>query len=160
MSCENYAWDLEERVEDAFVALLTAGVGRPCMIVAAYTVKVVKFPLVVVQAQASDNESEQATFNGKRKFNIVVAITTEAVNRDPNAQQPALMETAREQHRAFKSEVIGRLASTKLHDELNALMPQGIIFSLAHMTGQAKDAGDGKIVTEQTVEVIANPIEF
>jgi hypothetical protein len=160
MSMPQYPWDLEERTEDALVALLKAGVGRVSMIIAARTVAPARYPLVVVEAQGSENVSDPALFNGRRRISIVVAIVTEAVNNSPELTQPELLETARETHRAFKSAVIGSLASTALQDELNQAGVAGIEFSSAHLTGQSRDSGDGKLTTEQTLEIICSPKEI
>ena len=160
MSFKQYKWDIEERVEDAFVALLKANVGRDCMIIPARWVVVAKFPLVVVDASTSDNESDTAIFNGQRRISVTVAISTEAINNSNELGQAELLEDAREQHRAVKSSVLGVLASTALHDELNALQVQGITFSMAHMTAQARAVEDNKLITEQTIDVIACPKEI
>ncbi len=152
-------WDLEERVEDAFVAHIKTAIGERCMIKAAREVFTAKFPLIVVEAQSSDNVSDEAQFNGKRRMNVLVALTTEAVNY-PETGQPEWMRNARENHRAVKSQMIEALASAKLQDYLNAAGVPGVIFSMAHMTQQNRDVGEGKIITEQTMDVIANPLEI
>jgi hypothetical protein len=157
MSLEQYPWDLEERVEDALVAYLkTKCADLVAMIVPAYTVQKVRYPLIVVEAQASDNHNDDAEFSGRRQMDVVVAITTEAVNESAGL----LPENARERHRAVKSKVLGYLASrNKLQDDLNAMGQAGVLFSLAHLTAQGRDVGGGKIVTEQTLDVIAQPLE-
>lgn len=160
MSFQQYRWDIEERVEDAIVALLKANVGRDCMIIQARSVVVAQFPLVVVDASTSDNVSDTATFNGQRRVSVTVAISTEAINQSPELTQAELLEDAREQHRAVKSSVIGVLASTVLHDELNALQLEGIAISMAHMTAQTRSVEDNKLITEQTLDVIACPKEI
>jgi len=160
MSFQQYPWDMEERVEDAIVALLKANAGRTAMIIAARTVVAAKYPLVVVEAVDSNNHSEDATFNGHRDISVKVAIATEAVNYSADLGQAELIETAREQHRAVKNAVIGVLASTVLHEELNELQPQGVVFSMASMSDQSRDVGDGQLTTEQNIDVIAIPKEI
>lgn len=154
-----YPWDLEERVEDAFVALLKQSVGN-AMIIPARSVVVAKYPLVVVDAGESNNEKEEANFNGQRRFNVTVAISTEAVNYSEEHSQLELAATARETHRIFKAQVIGALASDALHTELNALGTQGVTFSQAHMTAQTRNGAENKYITEQTLDVIACPKEI
>ncbi len=160
MSMEQYPWDLEERVEDALVAYITNFVGRVAMIIPARTVITAQYPLVVVQAGDSDNASDDAQFNGKRRCDVTVAIVTEAVNYSTEHGAAESMETAREQHRVIKSQVLGGLASTRLQDALNDLGVAGVLFSQAHMTDQTRDQGDGKLTTEQTLDVIAQPKEI
>lgn len=160
MSMKTYPWDLEERAEDAVVALLKANVSRVVMISAAREVKLAKFPLVRVEAQPSDNANQDAGPNGLRRFNIIVAISTEAVSYNAELGQPELLETARESHRVIKDEVIGCLMGCTSHEDLNALGVAGITFSQAHCTTQTRDTGDNKLVTEQTLDVIATPKEI
>ena len=153
---EQYPWDLEERVEDAFVALLKIAIGDAACIIAARTVTTARYPLIVVEAGDSDNANDDATFNGMRRLDVTVALTTEAVNRTDKS----LLQDAREKHRAVKSQVIGVLASKALQDALNALGVPGVQFSMAHLTAQRRDAGDGKLTTEQDLDVIACPKEI
>ena len=160
MSMKTYPWDLEERAEDAIVALLKANVGRVAMITAAREVVVAKYPMIRVEAQPSENSNQDSGPNGLRRFNIIVALLTEAVNYNAELRQEELLETARESHRAIKSEVIGCLMGCTSHEELNALGIAGITFSQAHCTTQTRDAGEGKLVTEQTLDVIATPKEI
>lgn len=157
MSLETYQWDLEENVEDAIVALLRDKLaGTIAMVLPAYTVQAVKYPLIVVEAGASDNHSDEGEFNGRRRMDVTVAITTEAVNK----HEGVLPEDARARHRQIKSAVLGWIASVnELHTELNAMNPTGVKFSQAHMTGQDRSVGANKIITEQTLDVIAQPLE-
>jgi len=154
-----YPWDLEERVEDAIVALLKNSVGG-AMILAARSVQVVKYPLVVVDAGESNNENDQSNFNGQRKFNVTVAITTEAANYSTELGAMELVSTARETHRNFKALVIGALASDTLHEDLNGVGVSGVTFSQAHMTLQTRNGAESKYITEQTLDVIACPKEL
>ena len=160
MSMKQYPWDLEERAEDAIVAYLKATVGRATLVRAAREVVAPKFPMITVSAGDSNNQNEPANFNGFRRFDVVVIIATEAVNYNEQIGQAEELETARESHRAVKSDAIGSLASTALHDDLNALQPQGIVFSQAHLTAQSRGVDDNCIVTRQTLDVIAAPKEI
>lgn len=160
MSMMQYPWDLEERVEDAIVAHLKSLVGVICDIRPARLIEEERFPMVVVQCGESNNENDNAQFNGQRRMNVTVAIVTEAINNSDQLTTAELLQTARETHRALKSQVIGALASTALQDELNATQTAGLTFSMAHMTNQTRDAGDGKLVTEQVLDVIAGVKEI
>lgn len=160
MSMTAYRWDLEESVEDALVAHLKRNIGRACMVAPAYEVAVAKFPLVLVHATNSNNENDLALFNGQRRISVTVAIVTEAVNFSEALGPAEALATSRDNHRAVKSDVIGILASAALQDELNELGLPHVLFSAAHLTAQTRDAGDGKINTEQTLDVIACPKEI
>ena len=159
MSFSAYPWDLEERVEDAFVALIKNAIGA-AMVIPARSVVAVKYPLVVVDAGESNNENDQATFNGQRRFNVTVAISTEAVNYSTELGAMELAATARETHRNFKALVIGALASDALQDDLNGVGVAGVTFSQAHMTAQTRNGAENKYTTEQTLDVIACPKEI
>lgn len=160
MSMKQYPWDLEERAEDALVAYLRANVGSVAMISADREVKVAKYPLVRVGVTTSDNETNDAGPSGVKRFDVVVAIITEAVNYNKELGAAELLNTAREDHRIIKSDVLGCLMGLTTHDDINALGSQGITFSQCHCTTQTRDAGDGKLVTEQTLDVIAQPKEL
>jgi len=160
MSMKSVPWDLEERAEDAFVAYLKGNVGRACLVRAAREVCVAKYPLITVSAESSDNASTDASFNGHRRFSVSVTIATEAVNFNAETSQLEYIETAREAHRAVKSDVIGSLAGATVHEDLNDMQLQGINFSQAHCTSQTRGVDDNKLVTVQLIDVIAQPREI
>lgn len=160
MSMIGYPWDLEERVEDAIVAHIKALTGTIKMCVPWRTVTRAQYPLVVVQAETSDNHSDTGEFTGRRAIPLTVNIVTEAVNKNGPKGTIEYLQTARDAHRAIKSEVIGALAGTKTHDELNELGTEGVEFSQACITQITADAGDGKLTTMITVDVIAQPKEL
>ena len=160
MSMPDYQWDLEERVEDCIVAHIEKHVGRVAMIIPARTVVQARYPLVVVEATQSGNHSDTGRFTGRRQMDVVVAVCTEAVNEaGPEGSQQAL-EDARTAHRVIKSQVIGALAGNTVHDELNEIGTAAVAFSQCYMTIQRRDAGSGLLVTEQVLDVIAQPKEL
>jgi hypothetical protein len=160
MSLVGYPFDLEERVEDAIVAHIKAVTGGIKMVVPWRTQAIAAYPLVVVQCEGSDNHSDVGEWTGRRRLQVVVSIVTEAVNNngDPGTDEQFL--TSREIHRRVKSEVVGALAGTKVHEELNTIDVQGVLFSQCHIVAQTADAGDGKLVTMQQLDVIAQPKEI
>jgi len=160
VSLEQYPWDLEERAEDCFVAYLEKNVMRLAMVIPSRTVAEAKFPLVVVEAGESNNKNGTAPFTGKRQFNLTVNLVTEALNNNGADGTPEKNETGRETHRVIKSQLLGALAGNELHTALNDVGIPGIEFSSAHMTGQTRDTGDGKFITIQTIEVLAQPKEL
>lgn len=158
MTMETYPWDLEERIEDAFVAYLKAKVTRVAMVTSSFDPKKAEFPLVVVDAGDGDNKNDTAPFTGKRKMDVTIALTIEAINNNGDAGEEAALETARQQFRAIRSELLGWIAGNDLHIELNSVGIDGVKFSQAFMTAQSRDAGSGRIIMEQMVEVIAQPV--
>ena len=160
MSLTQYPWDLEERAEDAIVAHLKNTVPSVAMVIPAKTVIQARYPLVVVEAQQSDNKNDTAPFTGKRRFNVRVAMAIEAINNNGEIGSLESLETARERFRNVKSPILGALAGNELHDLLNDSGVDGILFSQAHLTTVLSDAGDGKITMEATLDVIAQPKEL
>jgi len=153
----NGRWDLEEAVEDAIVAYVRKATGELAMVIPSRTIAEARYPLVVIDAGSSDNASvsNQGTtpFTGRRSMAVTVAIVTEAINFPADDE----VRTARDHHRAVKSPIIAALAGNTVHEDLNALAMPGVLFSQCHMTAQSRDQGDGRIVTEQTLDVIAQP---
>lgn len=153
-------WDLEERVEDAIVGYLRREVGETAHIVAARTLTVARYPLVVVEVTDSDNDHASGPMDGRRRLSAVVAITTEALNLNTGPGARVGTMDARDAHRAIKASVIQALAGDTVHADLNAMEPEGVAFSQCHATRQDRDAGDGKMVTEQTLDILAQPQEI
>jgi len=159
MTTEHYRWDLEECIEDAFVGYVKNYAYRVSMVTAANEVHEAKFPLVVVSCEQSRNKNDDSTFSGKRLIDVTLHIVTEAINYNGDGGTAEALESARETHRIIKSQVIGIFAGTDVHTELNNLDPVGVLFSSVHLMGQTRDVGDGKLITEQMLEVIAQPRE-
>jgi hypothetical protein len=155
-----YCWDIEERVEDALVAHIKALVTDVTMVIPARAAETVAFPLVLVEAQTSENASDTGRFNGARKINVHIGIITEALNLNGEEGTIEALRTAREQHRIIKSSVIGALAGNTVHEDLNDRQPEGVQFSLAHWEGLSRDAGDGKIITMLAMNITASPKEI
>ena len=153
-------WDLEERVEDAIVSFLKGLFTDIAMVEAAKTITDASYPLVLVEAQDSDNHNETGRFSGRRVIEIDVIIITEALNFLGSTGSPASLRKAREHHRVIKNSIIFALAGNTVHTEVNALDPEGVKFSQFAMGRQSRDAGDGKLVTIQTMITIAQPKEL
>jgi len=159
MSMTTYPWDLEERVEDAVCAHIKNLCATVAMVVPSRTIAKAKYPLVVVAIETSANKDESREFDGRRVMSLMVDIRTEAINQNGVEGQIEKTQTAREHHRAVKSSVIGALAGKTVHDELNALGTEGVLFSMFAITTQTRDQGDGEISTMQECYVIAQPVE-
>ena len=160
MTMEAYPWDLEERVEDAFVAYLKANVQRVAMVIPSMSAVEARFPLIVVEARNSDNKNPTAPFTGKRSMDVTITMMIEAINRNGAAGSESFNEDARETYRAIKSNMIGWLSGNDLHTELNAIEMAGVDFSMAHMTRQERSVEEGRLMLMQALEVIAQPKEL
>jgi len=161
MSMEQYPWDLEERIEDAFVAHLKTMVGRTAMIVPRIYGGKSKYPLIVVACGQTDNKNETAPFTGKRACVVTIRTTVEIINYNGDPGTEAFAETVREQYRAIKSQVVGALSGNDLHTILNDVGIQGVDFSMAHMTDQGEPEFDNtRLSFNQNVDVIAQPKEL
>ena len=160
MSMEDYLWDIEERVEDAIVAHIKAMCSEVAQVQAARQVTTAAYPLVVVSAEDSDNHNDTGRFTGIRRMDVSIAIITEAMNYLGDTGSIEALRQAREHHRIIKSAVIGAIAGNEVHTDLNNRQPEGVVFSQAYCTRQTRDAGDGKLVTIQTLDVIAGVKEL
>jgi hypothetical protein len=147
------SWAIEEYVEDAIVKYLNNALPADMFDVkTAWTTAEIKYPCVVVRAGASQNVTEQ--FTGHRNMVVGVLVMTEAV---PNG-----LLAARNANRVHRDAVIDALAQTALQDDVNALNPDGVAFSLAQMTGMDRSVEPEKraFTTEITLEVIVSPKEI
>lgn len=160
MSMEQVPWDLEERVEDAIVAHIKTLCTEIAMVIAERTITEVAYPLVVVAVESSNNHSDTGRITGRRDMTVSVNIVTEALNYNGSTGGEEVLRTAREHHRVIKSSVIGALSGNNLHTILNDEGQEGVAFSQAYVGEQTRDAGDGKIITIQNLDVIAQPQEL
>jgi len=145
------SWALEEYTEDAIMNYLTAKVTAGTMnFYAAWDNEEIKYPCSVIHAGVSRNVSGIA-FNGIREIDVQIAVMTDA--KDSTTQ------TARERNRTARDSVLTALAMTALHDDLNAMAPHGVVFSLA-MIGQIARSVETErrvFVSEINLETIAAP---
>lgn len=144
------SWAIEEFAENAVVAYLnkqlTAGLLN---LYTAWTDEEIKYPCVVVNAGKSSNVIDP--FNGVRNVDIAVAVISEAV--------PVGAITARNCNRTLRDAVIEALAQTALHDDLNALVPDGVVFSLAYIGDitRSVEADKRVFVSEIQLVTVASP---
>jgi hypothetical protein len=68
-------------------------------------------------------------------------------------------QSARDRNRAARDDVIEALAQTALHDDLNAMNPVGVVFSLARIDEitRSVDADRRLFVSEISLRCIAAP---
>jgi hypothetical protein len=161
MECGNMmdcgTWDLEERVEDAFVALLSNAAIGPCEVRAGHEAGEETYPLVIVHVEGATNNNDTGSFTGRRRMAVMVHIVTEAINENGVEGSTRASQTARTAHREFKSAVLGVLSGNQLQDELNELAMEGVAFSFAMMGEQRREAEGMYLTTHQLVDVIAQP---
>ena len=160
MSMIQAPWDVEERVEDALVAHIKTICTEVAMTIPANSVVEPAYPLVIVYADGSDNANDTGRITGRKRVNVVISIITDALNYLGAEGSIDVLRTAREHHRAIKQSVIGAVSGNELHTELNAENPEGVAFSMAYMGAVTRDAGDGKLMTMQELDIIAQPKEM
>ena len=151
-------WDIEERVEDPFVAYLTSVVGGTMRVYAAHGFDTPQFPCVIVFAASADPLSESAAWHDPRRIAVRVAVQVEATSEiDANG---AVTRTAREVNAALRSDVMAALATTGLMASLIATGTAAVAFSQAQLIGPIQRAVSGRMMeTIYPVEVIAEPVE-
>jgi hypothetical protein len=148
-------WLVEEKCEDAFQAYLRASVPGELAVYTAWTDEEIKFPCVVCVASESDNENDDAAFNGHRRVNVSVRVVTEATPELDAAGR--MIRTSRERNMAARDAVMRALAKTALQDDLNEMNIAGVMFSSAHMTKLSRSVDERRFVSDITVDCIANP---
>ncbi len=145
------SWAVEEYCEDAFVAYLDGLLPATYNVYPAWTNEDLRYPAIVVHAGESDNIGE-TEFNGVRAIEVQISIGTEA--------KAVGATSARHVNRAARDAVIEALAQTKLWEDLNALNPDGVVFSYA-MIGAMKREVESEmriLMTIISVAVIAAPL--
>ena len=150
-------WDLEERVEDAFVAYLRANASG-IKARAAWTPEPAEYPRAVVAALQSTNFSEDAQFSGRRSMIVNIGVMVEASEQKDDAGTVIL--SARAKNAQIRDSVFSALCVADLHTALNALAVPGVLFSLAHPTQMTRDVADenGRVfVSTLAFDVIAQP---
>jgi hypothetical protein len=146
------SWAIEEYAEDAIAAYLTAKVDSDLLAVyTAWTNTEIKYPCAVVHAGTSGNVGATG-FTGMRTIGASIAVMTEAAD--------TTTQTARERNRAARDDVIDALAQTALHDDINAMNPKGIVFSLARIEDITRSVDEGRrvFVSEIGMTCIASPL--
>lgn len=144
------SWAVEEYAEDAVRAYLASKIeSSVANLYTAWTDTEIKYPCAVVHAGASRNV-ENMLFDGRREIDISIAVMSEAA--------PAGAVTARNRNRNLRALVMEALARTALHDDINALNPDGVIFSLAFVDALTRSVDEARrvFVSEITLRTIAS----
>ena len=144
------SWAIEEYCEDAIAAYLNQELQEGLIDVhTAWTVTEPKYPCAIVRVGVSDNLTGE--FNGHRDIEAGILIMSEAVADG--------VLTARNANRLYRDAVLTALAQTELQDDINALNPVGIVFTLAQVTKIERAVEPGKRVftSEIMLQVIASP---
>lgn len=145
------SWCVEEYCEDAIKTYLESKIDSGDInIYTAWTDDEIKYPCAVIHAGKSSNV-EGTNFSGPRAVDISVAVMTEAV--------ASTTQTARERNRAARDSVIGALARTALHDDINLVINEGCVFSLAFIGDITRSVESDKrvFVSEIQLVTIASP---
>lgn len=170
------AWNIEELVEDSFVAYLKAKCSGALSVFPGFSSQHLTFPCASVQAGESDHVGGSGLFANPRAIIVTIDIITEAADVLDVAGKVA--QTARERNSEVRSDVMNALAvldSATAPAGLSALcqledMPHGLAAELTAMLipGVWIDSAIvGKItrtvekecfVSTISVEVIAQPV--
>ena len=145
------SWAIEEYAEDAVKAYIASKLTAELLNnYVGWTNEEIKFPCFIVHCGQSSNLDGLA-FGGQCNLEIKVAVMSEA-----NAVGAV---TARNTNRSYRDAVLTALAMTALQDDINALSPVGVVFSLAHITDMTRSVETDKMVfvSEITVVAIASP---
>lgn len=152
-------YDLEERVEDAFVAYLQANATGDMKVYPAWTDEEIEYPCAVVRATNSDMVTEDSEHSDIRAIAVEVAIISEASpERDDDGNT---IRTTRERNAAIRTDIMQAL-STSLKTNLIAAAGPGVAFSMAQMGGpitREVDDAHRAFITTVPVDVIAEPKE-
>lgn len=148
-------WIVEEKCEDAFVAYLRANVPGSMRVYPAWTDEEIQYPCAVCKAGDSDNENDEAKFNGHRRVAVEIAVMTEATP-ELDAAGVKVCST-RDRNAVARDAVIKTLAKSALHEDLNEMAVPGIKFSQAHMTKGTRGLDGRVLVSIINVDCIANP---
>jgi len=151
-------WIVEEKIEDAFAAYLRANVPGTMRVYTGWTDEEQQYPCAVCCARSSNNENDEATFNGHRRVDVEIAVITEATPElDAAGKQ---IRSSRDRNSDARDATISALAKTALHTDLNDMNVPGVKFSMAHMTEMTREVDGRHFVSTIKVDVIANPVQI
>ena len=148
------SWAVEEYAEDAVRAYLASKiVSTAANFYTAWTAEEIKYPCVVVHAGQSRNV-EGLAFTGQREIDVQIAVMCEAVAKGA--------VSARNSNRSLRTLVVEALAHDNLPDLFNAMMPDGVVFSMAFVANVNRSVEPERrvFVSEITLSTIASPKEF
>ncbi len=137
---------IEEYAEDALVRYLKNEIDDAALnVYTAWTNDEIKYPCAVVHAGSSSN-LDGVNFNGVRDVKIQIAVMTEAADSGG--------KTARDLNRAARDLVIKALAQSSLHDDINDLDPDGVVFSLAYIGDMTRSVESDNRVFASEIQLI------
>lgn len=150
-------YDIEERVEEAFVAYLQANVTGEMNAYVAFTDEAMQFPCVGVAVTSTEAVSDTAEYHLPRMMRVELGIMTEATPLlDDNG---GTILSSRERNAAARSDVIKALATSLLTNLIAAAGP-GVAFSMAQLGSPVVRSVEGRVFTTTIpVDVIAEPVE-
>lgn len=102
-------WDLEERLEDAFVSYLNTSALQSTSIKCfpAFSTSIIEYPCAVVHCGHSEKLSETTEFTVYRRLDVDVAVMTEATSQMDD--QGKVLLTARQRNTEARNAVISAL---------------------------------------------------
>ena len=151
------SWAIEEHVEDAIVAHLKASLSGDLRVYAAGVEDEVTLPAVMVYCGDGQNVSESGLITGRRQFDVRVELRCEAAPLLDSSG--AVLVTSRDRYREMRDQVSSVLFDNALHAPLNSIMPDRVLFSMAHTTATTgRTVEERSFVSAWTVEVIAQGV--
>jgi hypothetical protein len=154
-------YDLQEKVEDALVALIETFMDSDMKAYPAFTTEEIEYPAVVVTAGDLGPISEDAEWHDVFELDgATVGVITEAAPLQD--QSGAVLLTARERNAKARGTVLEGLSGRDLADRLNNVGVQGVIFSTAQVMSVSRDlvSDQRAFVTLITLYMIAEPKEL
>lgn len=154
-------WDLQERVEDAFVALVATFMDSDMKAYPAFSNEKLQYPCVVINAGDLVPISDESEWYDVLKMEgTTVAVMTEAAPTKDRTGNIVLQP--RERNAKARESVLGGLIGRDLADRLNATQTPGVLFSQAQVSGVSRDVVDEPrmFITLISLDVIAEPVEL
>ena len=148
------SWMLRENVEDAIAAYLRTLLPGDMRVYVARDIDPLQYPNAQVIYRSGENVDGSGLINGRRRMQIGINVESEAVPAMENGQTQV---TSRRVHAICCEPVFSALARNDLHDALNDIGQQGVLFSMANIEGDAFAIIDRVFVTSFILDVIAQP---
>lgn len=153
------AWDLEELVEDAFVAYLKTQIPGTMKVFNGFSDEKIEYPCAIVKVASAQSVAEDALWQDVSKLNVEVAVCTELAPIVDALGK--IITTTRERNAVVRSAVMAALAQQALCGNLVAIGILGLLWTSAQLVGQrtrSVDEAHHAMITMLDVEVIVAPI--
>lgn len=153
-------WDVEEKLEESLVAYFRTQLPAEIKLFTAWSADAIQYPCVIVAAHEMKPLDERLQWENIRRYTVNVDLCVPALPEKDGAG--AVVKTAREINRAYRSAVVGCLAKKDLATDLQAAQVGGLAVSSATlMTGERDiDTEHRTLVTTLVLKVTAAAMEL